>query len=290
LKLTSQGGSIIGSVRSAASGEAIAGFTILISTRQGPLAERMVHQASVFEPRGNYRVTGLEPNDYLVRALAHGFAPSLSKTVTVALPPAPDARADFQLTSGGSVYGRVIDSATRKPLEDARVSAESSFGASASPLPVLASVSTDQSGHFELTGLPPGLHSATANAFGYHGRISPAFKILEGQKTGPLEFSLTKLKEDEEPKLELAGIGAVLTAGDDALVIGRVLDGGGAKEAGLVPGDAILRVDGVKVTELGFQGTILKIRGPEGTRVRLTVRRTGGQVVEMQVYRRVIRG
>jgi C-terminal processing protease CtpA/Prc len=81
----------------------------------------------------------------------------------------------------------------------------------------------------------------------------------------------------------------VLAAQGDALVIGRVLEGGGAAEVGLAVGDAVLAVDGVPVQTLGFQGSIEWIRGPEGSTVRLTVRRgDAGAPTEIDVPRRRI--
>jgi hypothetical protein len=69
----------------------------------------------------------------------------------------------------------------------------------------------------------------------------------------------------------------VLTAREDALVLGQIIEGGGAAEAGLAVGDGILRIDGVPVVEMGFPGAINRIRGPENSRVVLSIRRgTGG--------------
>jgi C-terminal processing protease CtpA/Prc len=102
-------------------------------------------------------------------------------------------------------------------------------------------------------------------------------------------IDLAPVGEDETPRLEMAGIGAVLSAEGDALVIGRVVEGGGAAEVGLVPGDAVLDVEGFAVVAIGFEGTIGRIRGPEGTIVRLRVRRTDGRVEVVAVPRRRIR-
>jgi C-terminal processing protease CtpA/Prc len=104
-----------------------------------------------------------------------------------------------------------------------------------------------------------------------------------------VDIELAPVLDGEAPRLELAGIGAVLSGRDDALVIGQVLEGGGASEAGLVPGDAVLAVDGVLVTELGFGESIQRIRGPEGSVVVLRVRRGDGTVVELRVTRSRVR-
>jgi C-terminal processing protease CtpA/Prc len=59
-------------------------------------------------------------------------------------------------------------------------------------------------------------------------------------------------------------------------------------------GDGIVRIDGVPVVELGFGGSINRIRGPENSRVVLSIRRGqagdagAGPVVDLLVTRRRI--
>jgi len=127
-------------------------------------------------------------------------------------------------------------------------------------------------------------------AAGHHGRVISGLTVANGGDVGPLAVALRPTEEGEEPRLELTGIGAVLSAKDDALVISQVIDGGGAKEAGIGPGDAIVGIDGTTVVEIGFENAIQRIRGPEGTSVTLSVRRAkGGEVQTLIVYRRRIR-
>jgi C-terminal processing protease CtpA/Prc len=89
--------------------------------------------------------------------------------------------------------------------------------------------------------------------------------------------------------VELVGIGVQLSAHGEALLVTGVVAGGGAAEAGLARGDEVLEVEGRPVGELGMQGAIDAIRGPEGSAVRLTVRR-GESVRQVDVPRRPIRG
>ena len=103
----------------------------------------------------------------------------------------------------------------------------------------------------------------------------------------PLE--LTPTKEGERPSLELAGIGAQLTAKEDGLQIMRLIDGGGALEAGLVVGNLIIEVEGKAVKDLGMNPAIGLIRGPVNTPVELRIRRAGGDEVAITAMRRKIR-
>lgn len=84
------------------------------------------------------------------------------------------------------------------------------------------------------------------------------------------------------------GIGAFLTEGEnkEVLVIAPI-KGSPAEAAGLQSQDEILKVDGVSAKELGFLGTINKIRGKHGTTVTLTVLREGVEL-EIPIKRAVV--
>jgi hypothetical protein len=288
LKLGAGGGGIAGEVKARSDGRPVPGFVVVVSQRRRTMGENQVTSQSVFDPSGRYRVGSLPEGDYLVRILAHGFA--ASEPVPVSVQPPDDSRADFLLVVGGTLTGVVTDADTKKPIEGARVTVEGRVGGGALPVPVVASTITDARGGFVLGGIAPGLRSVYAMAYRYHGRILSGLEVKDGATLGPVEITLTKLKEGEEPKLELTGIGAVLAPKGDTMLIGRVRPGGGAAEAGLGPGDAILAVDGIPVVKLGFNGSIQRIRGPEGTTVLLTVRKAGGKNIQLEVFRRKIRG
>jgi hypothetical protein len=165
------------------------------------------------------------------------------------------------------------------------------LGEGGAAVPTLATSVTDGQGGFELRGLGAGTFSLSASAADHHGRVLSGLALAEGGTLGPLQVQLTPTRPGEQPRIELVGIGAVLAAQGDALVIGQVLPGGGAAEAGLAPGDAVLSVDGQSVVELGFEGAIGRIRGPEGTTVRLEVRPAGAaDPVIMDVPRRPLKG
>jgi carboxyl-terminal processing protease len=70
------------------------------------------------------------------------------------------------------------------------------------------------------------------------------------------------------------GVGIEVVAEDSAVKILRPIEGSPAAEAGLLPGDQIVRIDGADVGA-DLAGAISRMRGASGSLVKLTVRRTG---------------
>jgi hypothetical protein len=264
-------------------GAPVVAFAVILTPRRGPLEGGGPVTRTFFDARGAFAVDGLAPGAYAVRVVAHGFAPAPARDVPIA---APETAADFTLGAGARITGVVLEAGTRTPLAGANVAIE---GAWIDELPLAARVVTDATGAFSLGGVPAGRCSLRVAASGHHGRILGGLTVAPPASLGPVTVELTRVDPGEEPRLELVGIGAVLAARDDALVIGELTPAGGGAAAGLVPGDAVLKVEGQPVVDLGFQEAIQLIRGPEGTTVVLTVRRAGGAVVEVPVLRKPIR-
>ncbi|HJZ87036.1 MAG TPA: PDZ domain-containing protein, partial [Polyangia bacterium] len=146
-------------------------------------------------------------------------------------------------------------------------------------------------GRFELGGLGSGLHSIFASASGHHNYIASRLSVEPGGDLGPISIELRPLAPGEEPRSEMTGIGIAIGANVDEIVIRGVFPGGGAADAGLRVGDAILAVDGQGVAQIGFVQSVQNIRGPEGTTVELLVRRaSGGAPAPVMVVRKRING
>lgn len=92
---------------------------------------------------------------------------------------------------------------------------------------------------------------------------------------------------------EFSGIGIELEAalpGRSCPVVTRVLPGSPAAATGLRVGDEIVSVDGEKTAGRPLSEVVQKIRGPEGSLVRLTVRREGKGEFDLEVKRAQIAG
>ena len=72
------------------------------------------------------------------------------------------------------------------------------------------------------------------------------------------------------------GIGATVSQQDNYVVIVRTIEDTPAERAGILAGDVILAVDGESAENWSVQQAVIRIRGPRGTTVDLTVRHTDG--------------
>jgi RNA polymerase sigma factor (sigma-70 family) len=271
-------GRLRGVVRDGSSGAPVTSFAVIVSTPRGPLDNLSVGTFSRYDARGVFELDGLPAGRQRVVVVARGLAPSEPQDVVIAPEPAPPPELTFTLRGGSRVFGTIVDRQSRAPLAGARVSVQGAAGVGIS-VPLDSEALSGADGRFELRGLAPGRAAVLANADGHHGRMVGGLEVKAGADLGPLEIALGPTAPGEPPRLELIGIGAVLTPKDGAILIGSVMPGGSAALSGLVAGDAILAVDGYPVAELGMGGAVGRIRGAEGTVVVLRVRRAadGGQ-------------
>jgi carboxyl-terminal processing protease len=71
------------------------------------------------------------------------------------------------------------------------------------------------------------------------------------------------------------GIGAEISTQGDRPVIVAPMDGSPAQRAGIRPGDVIVAVEGEDTTKMPLEQLILKVRGPTGQPVRLSIQHQG---------------
>ena len=92
----------------------------------------------------------------------------------------------------------------------------------------------------------------------------------------------------EQMKNAYVGIGVTISTEEENLFeIRKVDSGSGAEEAGLLPGDVIVGVEGKSVEELGLNKAKAMIKGEENTQVNLTVKR-GEETREVAVTRKTV--
>ncbi len=85
------------------------------------------------------------------------------------------------------------------------------------------------------------------------------------------------------------GIGAELGLKDGHIVVIAPLKGNPAEKAGILAGDAILKVDGADTSNWSVNDAVAKIRGPGGTTVKLTILHDGAaKTVDISIVRSTI--
>ena len=79
----------------------------------------------------------------------------------------------------------------------------------------------------------------------------------------------------EQYRGDYAGIGVSFELFDGVLTVLDALDGGPSEALGIRPGDQIIAVEGKDFTDVTVDEVYARLRGPQGTRVNVTVRRPG---------------
>jgi carboxyl-terminal processing protease len=92
----------------------------------------------------------------------------------------------------------------------------------------------------------------------------------------------------EDTKSEFGGLGVVVTMEDGALTIVNPMEDSPGFEAGLKPGDRILRINGISTEKLTLTQAVDKLRGDAGEKVTLTIQRPGTKEIKDYELTRVI--
>ena len=83
-----------------------------------------------------------------------------------------------------------------------------------------------------------------------------------------------------------AGIGVEVAAAKGGVSVVRRMSGSPAEHAGIQTGDVIVKIDGIAVDPSDLDSAIARMRGPDGSVIRLAVRREGApSLLEFQVER-----
>ena len=74
------------------------------------------------------------------------------------------------------------------------------------------------------------------------------------------------------------GVGVVKSESGDGILIKTVVEGSPAEKSGILPEDVVISVDGVLVSEIGYDKALTRVRGKEGTTLTLTLLRSGEEI------------
>lgn len=84
------------------------------------------------------------------------------------------------------------------------------------------------------------------------------------------------IEEQKADSGESVGLGFTLAADDSGYIrIAAILDGSPADEAGIMPDDIIVQVEGLDVMETGFDEAVAALEGTEGSSISMTIRHEG---------------
>ncbi len=107
---------------------------------------------------------------------------------------------------------------------------------------------------------------------------SMTYGAIEGMLSSLGDTGHTRFLTPDEANMQRSdisgqfqGIGAELGQKDGILIIVAPLDGSPAQKAGIQAGDALLAVDGQQVAGMSLDQVVRIVRGPEGSKVTLTV-------------------
>jgi carboxyl-terminal processing protease len=105
--------------------------------------------------------------------------------------------------------------------------------------------------------------------------------------TGHSRFLSPEMRQQQRNAMqgEFEGIGAEVQMKDGRVVIVAPIDGSPAQQAGLHPGDIILRVDGQSIAGLPLDQVVGRILGPAGSTVTLTIMDPTGQTRDVTITR-----
>ncbi len=232
------------------------------------------------EPAGTFRWERLPAGKYVLVASASGQPPGKSDSVVVEVgQTARNVR--IVLPRPATLTGLVRDEATRQPIGGAVVHLDglaAGGGPNANP-----PATTDEQGNYSLAGVPPGPFSVRVERQGYMSRIISGLTTRGSPSIR--EDVMLKPRGDGGASSELEGIGAMLAPSPTGIVFASLIENGPAAKSDLRRGDRLIRIDGVPAVEMPLSDVIQRLRGPEGSRVTITVSREGDSTIDVTVVR-----
>lgn len=249
---------------------------------QGPEAVPPSPQArSIQDARGAFVLENLMPGKYVLTASAEGRPPTKTSPIEVEAARTTH-HVHIVLSRGVTLSGKVSDAETHKPVVGATVALDAVTSTTAN---MIASSRTDESGAYSIEGAPAGLFSIRVSQEGYRLKIVPG--IVARGAIATQDVALQPVRDGGSGGMELVGIGAILVPQAQGVAISFIIPSGPADKVGILNGDVITRIDGLDVQGLSVSDCVQRLRGPEGSRVRVTVKRDS-QILDLTLTRELI--
>ena len=234
----------------------------------------------VNEESGVFRLERMPAGKYVLVASAPGQSPGKSDGVDVDVGQTM-RNVRIVMPRAATMTGSVRDEETRQPIAGAVVQLDGMAGGggpNANP-----PATTDEQGNYSLAGVPPGPFSVRVEHGAYKNRIVAGLTTRGASSIR--EDIMLKPRADGGANTELEGIGATLAPSPSGIVIAGVIESGPAANSGLKRGDKFVRIDGASALEMTLSDAIQRLRGPEGSRVSITVSREGTGNIDVTVVR-----
>jgi protocatechuate 3,4-dioxygenase beta subunit len=230
---------------------------------------------------GAFRWEKLAAGRYVLTASVEGLPPARSAPVAVS-GGVVTRGVTIVIGRGGTVVGTVVDD-----HNTAIAGADVSLDPVSSLVAGNARTITDASGRYRLDGAPPGPFSVRAEKAGFRTRMVSSLHVSSGA-TLSRDIALHALATASgDGTVEFYGIGAMIEASDDGIVLGFVGPDDPAGRAGLEEGDEVLSVDGESTETMSDTDVTERLRGEPGTSVTVSVQR-GEDVIEVTMSRGLI--
>jgi RNA polymerase sigma factor (sigma-70 family) len=230
----------------------------------------------VNDPRGSFALGPLAPGSYHLYAVSVDGLVGHLPAITL-LDQGQRENLVVQLRPGAVLEGRVVDFLSQQAIAGARLRT--------APLGRAAEAITGGDGSFRLSGMVPGAAAVVdVEAPGYMSLRRTVITPPDGRTE---VRTLALVPEERGRKTPQKGsVGLVVSQDDrDRVVVRAAPPGLPAALAGLAPGDALLIIDGLDVTEIGVGGVVTLLRGDPGTPLRIRYQNAAGLVKDVRLIR-----
>ena len=233
----------------------------------------------VNEDSGSFKLIRMPAGKYVLVASASGQPPGKSESVEVDTGQTT-RNVRIVIPRSATLTGTIRDDETKRPVAGAVVQLDAVTGGGPGTSPP---ATTDEQGNYTLTGVPPGPFSVRVDHGSYKSRIVAGL-TTSGRPAIHEDINI-KPRGDGGSNSELEGIGAMLAPSSSGITIASVVEEGPAAKAGLQRGDRFVRIDGASAVEMTLSDVIQRLRGPEGSRVNVTLNREGEGTIDVTITR-----